>query len=112
MLNILHILHNPTRLLAIASGTLLLSVNGISVNAQTNVTASTVESWDIQQNINWQFSSEKESLSVEDQLNQLDEYDISDSTNEIDLELVEENRRFDNQADGRDYSIETPVYDY
>ena len=67
----------------------------------------------------WNFSSEDETISIQDNLRQLNqevkakEYDIS-YPYDSDLRLIEEERRWDNTNTGNrpDYILETDIYDY
>jgi len=59
----------------------------------------------------WEFKSENESISIEDDLGDLQDYSISDSE-DSDVRLIEENRRWNNRGNTKDYSIETEIYDY
>ncbi len=112
----------------IALGFLLTSVYSVQANAQTNPSESTgnlstpvsnstsnnynsgylegIEAGDS----NWGFSSESESKSLDDNLNKLGQYNISDS--ESDKKDVIINRSWGNQGDVKDRSIEAPVYKF
>ncbi len=108
----------------IALGFLLTGVYSVQANAQTNVSQSTgnlstpvnnsipngylegIEAGDS----TWGFSSESESKSLDDNLNKLGQYNISDS--ESDKKDVIINRSWGNQGDIKDRSIEAPVYKF
>jgi len=66
---------------------------------------------EIGEDAGWEFKSENESISVQDDLKKLQEYSISD-TEDTDVRLLQENRRWGNRGDVEDYSIETEVYGY
>ncbi|MEL7407239.1 MAG: hypothetical protein AAFN00_09775 [Cyanobacteria bacterium J06558_2] len=61
--------------------------------------------------LDWSFSSENESLSVEDDIRELKDYSISNEA-EIDVQLIEEERKWGNQGDVQDYSLEAEFYNY
>ena len=108
--------------LAIATSFLLANSYVLSTNAQTNsLEASTENNYSDGYlegigtgETNWDFSSEQESLSLEDKLKELPEFSIfkSEPDSELDLELVEENPRGDNLGNSRKYLLETEIYDY
>ena len=99
-------------LLAIAVGTLLTITYGLPLNAQTRITKSNPENWELREKTDWTFSSENESISIQDDLEELEEYSIAEPNTETDLEISEENRRWGNRGDVENYSIEVEVYDY
>ena len=108
----------------ITLGFLLTGVYSVQVNAQTNVSQSTGNSSTPQDNSipngylegieagnsNWGFSSESESKSLDDNLNKLGQYNVSDS--ESDKKDVIINRSWGNQGDVKDRSIKAPVYKF
>lgn len=59
----------------------------------------------------WEFKSENESASVQDDLGELQEYSLSD-VDDTEVRLIKEDRRWGNVGDTEDYSIETEVYGY
>ena len=98
--------------LVIAFGSTLTTLYCLPLNAQTRTTQSNPENWELRENSNWTFSSENESISVQDDLEELEEYSISEPNTETNLEISEENRRWGNRGDVENYSIEVEVYDY
>lgn len=90
---------------------LLTTIAGLPAKAQTNITESdyleNIEADDSQ----WDFSGTSESVSVEDEISNLEEFDISEFDSR-DLRLDEESRRRNSRRGIKDYSIETEVYDY
>ena len=108
----------------IALGFLLTGVYSVQANAQTNVSQSTVNSSTPVNNSipngylegieagdsTWGFSSESESKSLDDNLNKLGQYNVSDS--ESDKKDVIINRSWGNQGDIKDRSIAAPVYKF
>ena len=98
---------------AIALLPLLVSLP-LSLNAQTQTTTSDEVSFeDIEagEEGSWNFSSEDETISIQDNLEQLREYDIS-TPYDSEVKLTEEERRWGNTGDRPDYTLETEVYDY
>ena len=84
----------------------------LSVRAQTEPNTSfEFDKIEVGEDTGWEFESKNESISVQDDLKDLQEYSISGSE-DTDVRLVEEERRWGNRGDGRDYSIETDVYGY
>ena len=98
--------------LAISVGTLLTITYDLPLNAQTRATQSNPENWELREKTDWNFSSENESISIQDELEELEEYSISEPNTETDLEISEENRRWGNRGDVENHSIEVEVYDY
>ena len=98
---------------AIALLSFLVSVP-LSLNAQTT-TSENISFEDIEagQDGSWNFSSEDETISIEDNLQELREYDIS-TPYDSEVELVEKDPRWgwDNRGSRPDYTLETEVYDY
>lgn len=100
---------------AIGLGFIIANVCSSPLNAQTTTLKD-----DMFQNIEagdegWNFISEEETKSIQDNLNQLEDYSIMNSNFDSDFRLVEEDRRWQNQGDRPnypDYSLETEVYDY
>lgn len=99
------------RLSAIALGTIVVNLYTLPVDAQSR----TADSFNFEEigigQENWSFESENETVSLEDEIEELPEYDLSNSA-DFEVELTEENKRWGNRGDGRDYSITTDVYDY
>lgn len=105
--NILHIL--PIGAIALGLVTVNLSS---SANAQTNTSDGfEFDKIEVGEDSGWDFKSENETISVQDDLQELKQYSISDSE-DTDVRLVEEERRWGNQGDAEDYSIKTDVYSY
>lgn len=103
------------RLLAIFIGTTLASIYSLPLNAQTNTVADSggiLEDVEAGENLNWGFTSENESISVKDDIQELENYRISESSSEEDIELIEDTRKWGNRGDIEDYSVEVEVYDY
>ena len=101
------------RLGAIALLPLLVSLP-LSLNAQTTTSTSdeiSFEDIEAGEEGSWNFSSEDETVSIEDNLKELREYDIS-SPYDSEVELTEEKRRWGNTGYPRDYTLETEIYDY
>lgn len=90
---------------------------GISLplNAQTNSLESDfLKDIEVGENVEWNFSSSDESISIEDDLNELGDYSISES-DPLDFELEENGQRLNTRRYPQyieRYSIETEVYDY
>ena len=90
---------------------------GISLplNAQTNSLESDfLKDIEAGENMEWNFSSSDEPISVKDDLKELGDYSISES-DPIDFELEENGQRLDTRRYPQyieRYSIETEVYDY
>ena len=98
--------------LVIAFGTVFAITYDIPLNTETRTTQSNTENWELREKTDWSFSSENESISIQDDLEELEEYSISEPNTETDLEISEENRRWGNRGDVENYSIEVEVYDY
>ena len=101
------------RLTAIAIGTLFVGVYSLPLNAQSTVSqnSSALENIETEENKKWGFTSEDESISVQDDLKELRTYSISDDE-DLDVYLEEEDRRWGNRGDVEDYTFEVEVYDY
>ena len=87
----------------------LLATSTVS-NAQANSSGFEFDRLEAEES-NWDFAGEDESISVKDDLQELDEYKISD-VEEFDVRLIEEDRRWGNRGDVEDYKLKTDVYDY
>ncbi|WP_319418683.1 hypothetical protein [Pleurocapsa sp. FMAR1] len=115
--------------IAIALGLLLTSVYSVQANAQTNPSQSTGNSSTTPAgnstpndynsgylegieagHSNWGFSSASESKSLDNNLNKLGQYNISES--DSDKKDVIINRSWGNQGDVKNRSVETPVYKF
>lgn len=105
--------NNMMQLGAIALLSFSVSVP-LSVNAQST-TSESIPFEDIEagQDGSWNFSSEDETISIQDNLQELREYDIS-TPYDSEVELVEKDPRWgwDNRGSRPDYTLETEVYDY
>ena len=93
-------------------------VGGFFLAATANSIAQTEPSQSLEferiqvgEDTDWEFKGENESISVEDDLEQLQDYSISGSE-ESDVRLTESERRWGNRGDAEDYTIETEVYGY
>ncbi len=97
---------------AIAIGT-MLGIYSLPLNAQTNTSEyDFLNNIETEENLDWSFSSEDESISIKDDLKELGNYSISESELEEDLELTDEDPKWGNRGDVEDLSIEAEVYDY
>ncbi len=97
---------------AIAIGT-MLGIYSLPLNAQANTSEyDFLNNIETEENIDWSFSSEDESISIKDDLKELGDYSISESELEEDLELTDEDPKWGNRGDVEDLSIEAEVYDY
>jgi hypothetical protein len=99
---------------AIALSSLLAGIYSLPLNAQGNITkdGSSLENIEADENLNWGFTSEDESISVQDDLRELETYSISDEDDGTNLRLTEENSRWGNRGDVDDYTFDVEVYDY
>ena len=101
--------------LTIALGFIVANVYSSPLNAQTRTIKDTML-----QNIEageegWNFISEEETISIQDNLNELEDYSILDSNSDSDVRLIEEDRRWRKEGERPnypDYLLETDVYDY
>ncbi len=87
--------------LAIAFGATLTTLYCLPLNAQTRITQSNTENWELREKTDWTFSSENESISIQDDLEELKEYSILEPNTETDLEISEKkkNRKWGNRRD-------------
>ena len=100
--------------LTIALG-FIVANSSLPLNAQTRTLNDTMF-----QNIEagkdgWNFISEEETKSIQDNLNQLEDYRILDDNSDSSIRLVEQQRRWRKQGERPnypDYSLETDIYDY
>jgi hypothetical protein len=108
----------PTTLIkaiAIAMGTTLASLYSLPLNAQSDRLGNNIsqESITPNRNFNWNFSSENESISLQDNLQELREYSVSESDVEAEnLKLTENTQKWGNRGDVEDRSFKVEVYDY
>lgn len=95
----------------VAIGALFSTINIQPLNAQTDTAANTIKTWSINEDRDWNFSNTSESLSVKDDIENLEEYSISES-DLTDIKLEEESRRTNSRRGIKDYSVEAEVYTY
>ena len=89
-----------------------MAVTSYSANAQTSTSDSfEFDKIELGEDRNWNFQSENESTSIQDDIRELKQYNISD-TEDTGVRLIEEDRRWDNRGDAEDYLIKTDVYNY
>ena len=99
------------RFSAIALGIIVVNFFTLPANAQTDTSESfNFEEIGIGENADWNFTSENETISIEDEIENLEEFDISDS-NDPDTRLIEK-RGWGNRGARPEYSVETTIYDY
>ena len=98
---------------AIALGIIAANLFILPLNAQTDI-AEDIFFEDIKagEDMNWSFSSEDETTSVQNRFNELGEYNISDSAEDGNVQLLEENRRWGNRGNTTNYLLEAEIYDY
>ena len=85
--------------LAIALGALVANVYSLPLNAQTGTLKDTLF-----QNIEagkdgWNFISEEETISIQNNLQEFGDYSISNSTFDSDIRLTEEDKRWGNHGE-------------
>lgn len=102
------------KITAIAVSSLLAGIYSLPLNAQSNITkdGSSLENIEADENLNWTFTSEDESVSVQDDIRELRIYSISDENDDTDLQLSEDDSKWGNRGDVDDYTFEVEVYDY
>ena len=101
--------------LTIALGFIVANVSSSPVNAQTQTSNNTMFENIEAGEEGWNFISEEETISIQDNLNQLEDYSIFNSEFNSDIRLIEENQRWldgGERPNYPDYSLETDVYDY
>lgn len=97
---------------AIALAICAACFGNLSVNAQTNTSENfNFENIEAEQDDGWSFTSEDETISVQDELGELESYSIDESTDK-EVRLVEEDGRWGNRGKKPDYSIEADIFDY
>ena len=97
---------------AIALGIIVASVYSLPLQAQLETSEDvSLEDLEVKEEENWSFSSEDETISIQNNLQELGEYNIS-TPYDSDLRLTEEERRWGNRGDRPDYTLETEVYNY
>ena len=100
---------NTTKIAATVLG--LLMINSAVVHAQSDVSEGfEFDKLGVEES-NWNFSSEDESVSVQDDIRELEEFGLV-NTEDSDVRIIEEKRRWGNRGDAEDYKIQTDVYDY
>lgn len=98
---------------AIALGFILAGIPSLPIDAQTiTADAQKLEDIEAEEDVNWSFPSEEESISVKDEIEELGEYNLSESDSATDIESTEENREWGNRGDVENNSLEVEVYDY
>lgn len=102
----------PSCTVAIAIGCVLSAASSFPLVAQT-VTKSgdSLENISTDENLDWSFTSEREPMSVKDDLPPNSAYSISEEDG-TDVELEGSEPRWGNRGDVEDYSIDFEVYDY
>ena len=101
--------------LTIILGSIVANVYSSPIHAQTRTLNNTMFDNIEAGEEGWNFISEEETISIQDNLNQLEDYSIINSNSDSDLRLIEQNRRWSKQGERPnypDYSLETDVYDY
>lgn len=100
---------------AIALGLMTVNMGLLHAQAESETieTTENISFEDIEAGNNgrWNFSSEDEAISIEDNLQELKEYDIS-TPYDSDWRLTEEERRWGNMGNRPDYTLETEIYNY
>lgn len=97
---------------AIAIGT-MFGIYSLPLNSQTNTSEyDFLNNIETEENLEWSFSSEDESISIKDDIKELGDYSISESELEEVIELSDEDPKWGNRGDVEDLSIEAEVYDY
>lgn len=69
-----------------------------------------LEDIQVGENLNWNFSSEDETRSIEDELKKVSELNLSQS--ESDVRIIEEDQKWGNRGDVEDYKFKIDVYEY
>lgn len=101
------------RLGAIALGIIAANLFILPLNAQTDTSEDFFfEDIKVGEDINWSFSSEDETSSVQNRFNDLGEYNLSDSTEDANAQLREQNRGWGNRGDATNYLLEAEIYNY
>ena len=97
---------------AIALGTIAVSFATLPTKAQSNTSESfNFEQIDVEEEIEFDFLGENETISVEDELQNLEEYSISES-DDFDGKLIEENKNRANKGAQPRYRVNTEIYSY
>ena len=97
---------------AIALGIIVVNFSALPTKAQTYTSESfNFEEISVGENTEWNFTSEDETISVEDNIKNLEEFEISES-DDSDVRLVEEKGKWGNRGARSDYLIKTTIYDY
>ena len=100
--------------LAIALGIIAASIYSSPLHAQTRTLKETMlDDIEVGKDEGWNFISEEETISIQNNLKELGDYSILDRNQDSgDLRLVEEDRRWESPNNRPDYTLETDVYDY
>ena len=96
---------------AIALTVTIAPMLNFPANAQTDAEPNNLENIEAGTNSEWSFSGTSESLSIEDEVGNLQNYSIQNSELN-DLKLTEESRRRDSDRGIKDYGVEAEVYNY
>ena len=113
---------NQVRLSAIVLGIVFASFPVLKSEAQdTTAESFSFDSIIVGNEEGWQFPSENETVSLQDEIKELGDYSVSDADN-FRIELIQQNTTLVNQGDRPTYyienriapyySIETQIYDY
>lgn len=98
---------------AIALGIFAVNFLSLSSNAQTNSSEDFMfKDIEARDDGGWSFSSEEETISIQNNLSELGKYNINESATDKEVQLIEEERRWGNKGDRPDYSIEAEIFDY
>ena len=106
-----------THLCIIALGTIVVSFPKLASAQSTTSESFNFEEIGIGDERDWNFSSEDEKVSIQDDLKELKEYDIS-GTEHFDVRLIDERRRrlgiksWGNRGDRSIYSVGDGLYPY
>ncbi len=99
-------------LLAISTGTMLAITCSLPLNAQTKISQSGyLEDIQAGKDEEWNFSGVDESLSIEDEIQELGEYRISEPQL-LDLEATVENNKWGDERFIERYYLEAEIYEY
>lgn len=107
MLNIFNI----NRILGVFLFGLAFTQIDVPVSKAQNKPAELPTKIEVGETKNWDFSSENQEISIEDDLRELGKYQISKS-DLLNVEINKENHKWYNQNYSRRYTLEAEVYDY
>ena len=83
------------------------------VNAQTPKEAdSFLEDISAGKNVDWHFSSEAESISLQDDIAELQQYDLETSEVKLDREVILRERKWDRIRNVENFLIDADIYQY